>query len=282
MNEIAHTSPVISQEILERMFSQPHLVGAALSILTTGKIRDTDPDPSDPNKSYSVDKISEALSKAQGEMDFAKKGKENPHFKNKYADMGMIIEACQAALSKNGIAVTQTLVNSNGINALVTRLFHSSGQWIKSEVPTPIPANVSPQQYGSFLSYYRRYSLMAICCIGTTDDISDDDGESSQRAFEQMEAIKAIDKAKKDADYANHVQTFRNKYSKDPEFENYIKHLADKMVSKGNKQATPEKVAAQASNDPDTFEKAFSAWKAEKFRAASEGEEAQDKELIKA
>ena len=53
-------------------------------------------------------KIAAAFVKAQGEFGPAKKGKVNPHFKNKYADLGEIWDACSEALAANDIAIIQS------------------------------------------------------------------------------------------------------------------------------------------------------------------------------
>ena len=59
-------------------------------------------------QSDSIGKLAEALAAAQGEMKNAPLNKVNPHFKSKFADLASIRDASTPALSKHGIAVTQT------------------------------------------------------------------------------------------------------------------------------------------------------------------------------
>jgi hypothetical protein len=120
--------------------------------------------------------LTKALAAAQGEMKNATLNCVNPHFKNRYADLAAIRDACVPTLAKHGIAVTQaTTVDENGF-CLVTRLAHESGQWIEGAYPLAVQAN--PQAMGSQMTYARRYSLAAICGISADED---DDGEDAKK-----------------------------------------------------------------------------------------------------
>jgi hypothetical protein len=127
-------------------------------------------------QSENIDALTGALAKAQAVMKAAPLNKTNPHFKNRYADLASVIDAIRKPLADNGIAVTQTTELRDGAFCLVTRLAHSSGQWLAGEYL--LPANVSPQQLGSALTYARRYSLSAIACIAADED---DDAEGARK-----------------------------------------------------------------------------------------------------
>jgi hypothetical protein len=71
-----------------------------------------------------------ALSKAQGEMEGASKGKENPHFRSKYADLASVWDACRAYLAKNGLCIVQQPLSRGPLAGMRTMLGHSSGQWL--------------------------------------------------------------------------------------------------------------------------------------------------------
>ena len=58
-------------------------------------------------QSESIGALAGALAKAQGAMNHAAKGSLNPHFKNRYADLASVLDACRAELAANGIAVLQ-------------------------------------------------------------------------------------------------------------------------------------------------------------------------------
>lgn len=127
------------------------------------------------NMSPNINELITALSKAQGKIAPAVKDKKNPHFKSSYADLGSIWEACRAALSENGLAVVQTVESHDKQMVLVTTLAHSTGQWMRSEMPM-IVQKMDPQGIGSALTYYRRYSLASIVGVAPEDD----DAESAQ------------------------------------------------------------------------------------------------------
>lgn len=125
-------------------------------------------------RSETIGKLSEALSKAQGVMEAAKKDSINPHFKNKYADLAAVIEAIKEPLSQHGLSYTQTFIEENEKTSLMTTLMHVSGEWIQSKLKLIVIKN-DMQGLGSAITYARRYSLSSIA--GLTQD--DDDGERS-------------------------------------------------------------------------------------------------------
>jgi hypothetical protein len=127
-------------------------------------------------QSENINELAGALAKAQGVMKAAHFNKTNPHFKNKYADLTAILDAVRHPLSENGLAIVQTPEMLDGAFCLVTRLLHSSGQYIAGEYP--LPAQATPQQIGSAITYAKRYSLCAIVGISADDD---DDAEATRK-----------------------------------------------------------------------------------------------------
>jgi hypothetical protein len=126
-------------------------------------------------QSEQIDKLTEAMAKAQAVMENATLNKINPHFKSKYADLAAIFDAVRKPLAAQGLIVTQTTELREGGFVLVTTLAHSSGQFIKSEYPLPVAGK--PQEVGSALTYARRYSLSAITGIAADED---DDANAAQ------------------------------------------------------------------------------------------------------
>lgn len=122
-----------------------------------------------------IGKLAEALSKAQGEMASAVKDSTNPHFKNSYADITSVIEAIREPLSKHGLAYMQIPSKTDGGMILITKLMHTSGEWISGDIPLLITKN-DMQGLGSSLTYARRYALSAMFGIGQEDD----DGNSAK------------------------------------------------------------------------------------------------------
>jgi hypothetical protein len=131
------------------------------------------------NQSEQINELASALSKCQSEMLPAAKDSLNPFFKSKYSDLNAIWNACRGPLTRNGLAVVQTMEEIEGKFQLVTTLVHASGQWVKSFFPI-IVQKQDAQSYGSACSYARRYSLSSI--VGVTTDDGDDDGERAGRA----------------------------------------------------------------------------------------------------
>lgn len=115
--------------------------------------------------------ISAALAKAQPEFKTAAFDKVNPHFKSPYASLTSVMAAVKEALSKNGLAISQSIIES----AVITKLIHSSGECIETSVPLLVSKN-DMQGLGSAITYGRRYGISALLGIVTDDD---DDGNAS-------------------------------------------------------------------------------------------------------
>lgn len=123
-----------------------------------------------------IDKIFEALAKAQSEIASPEKNKTvvvktktGGSYNFKYATLDAIIDCVRKPLSKNGMWFTQTLANGNGKYRLVTTLGHSSGQWIASETPI-LSGSADNQEFGSALTYMKRYALSALLGVAADED----------------------------------------------------------------------------------------------------------------
>lgn len=125
--------------------------------------------------SAELGQLAAALSRAQGAMPHAERDSRNPHFSSRYADLASVIDACRLALAANGLSVVQLPAITDRGNVLRTRLLHASGQWIESEIPV-LTVRSGPQEYGSALTYARRYALAAM--VGVAPD--DDDAEAAE------------------------------------------------------------------------------------------------------
>lgn len=123
-----------------------------------------------------IQELQAALAKAQGALHNATKQSANPFFNSKYADLAAVWDVARAVLSSNGLSVIQMPVARNGEVIVVTRLGHSSGQWIQSSL-TMKPTKPDPQGIGSAITYARRYALAAMCGIAQEDD----DGNAASR-----------------------------------------------------------------------------------------------------
>lgn len=131
--------------------------------------------------SDTVSAIAAALAKAQSEIKNIEKGKVNPHFKSRYADIADGLEVIRPVLSKNGIALVQaTSFNGDtGIFMLNTRLIHSSGEWIESSYP--LPSSGKAAEIGSAITYARRYAAFALVGVaGTDEDVDGSDAADTK------------------------------------------------------------------------------------------------------
>lgn len=133
--------------------------------------------------SEQIDQLATALAKSQSEMDFATKNSKNPFFKSNYADFESIVSASRPSLTKYGLSVTQiptTIIHENSdqisnISWLSTILMHSSGQWIRSDMPYNPPKS-DVQSLSSYNTYLKRMCYTSIVGVVTSDD---DDGEAA-------------------------------------------------------------------------------------------------------
>ena len=142
------------------------------------------------------------LAKAQLELKKATKSADNPFFKSKYAGLDEVIEACRTVLNKHGIAVTQTQhflrrhVEDDKeyppIIMLRTSL-HYGHEEVNSELPLMFKQG-DMQSLGSAMTYARRYSLQAICCVAT-DEPDDDGNAAAGRSVVEAKPKAAVKKA---------------------------------------------------------------------------------------
>jgi|GEM_PF-3287454 len=147
--------------------------------------------------SNEVNEIAAALSKAQGQIKNAIMDSQNPHLKNKYANLASVTEAIKEALAKNDIAYVQNplIDKPDGLVGCNVVLFHKSGQWIEFDPLWCKPARgLGPQDVGASMTYLRRYTLSS--AVGVTQGAeADDDGETaSGRPPKQRQAPQLNDR----------------------------------------------------------------------------------------
>jgi hypothetical protein len=143
-------------------------------------------------QSESIKELATALSKVQGELTYAKKDSANPFFKSTYADLESVWGACRSLMAANGLSVIQMPGNFfEGRMWLITRLCHSSGEWIEQEMSVPVQ-KADAQGAGSALTYMRRYALAAF--VGVVQ--ADDDGNAAalpQKPTSSKPVVKSIE-----------------------------------------------------------------------------------------
>lgn len=130
------------------------------------------------NKSDQINELAAALAKAQGKFTPPVKDKtvRTDKYSYRYSDLANTIDAVRGPLSENGLSYTQVLCENPF--RLETILMHSSGQWLGSSYQ--LAQGGTPQQFGSALTYARRYTLN--CLLGIAADDDDDGAEAEKGA----------------------------------------------------------------------------------------------------
>lgn len=134
------------------------------------------------NKSESIGKLAESMSKAQASLKSAPFNRVNPHFKNRYADLTSVIDTARKPLSENGLTFMQFVSCSGPVVSVETVIAHSSGEWISGTLSLTA-TKADPQGVGSAITYAKRYGLCAALGISADDD--DDDNDASTPANTQ-------------------------------------------------------------------------------------------------
>lgn len=128
--------------------------------------------------SEQTDLLFAALSLAQASYERVERSNSvdrGPGGKYKYAELSDVQQALKEPFSKNGLSYSQW-PHPSGITTMIS---HRSGQWIAGflEGANIQMRGVGPQDFGSFLTYMRRYSLAAATGIAQEDD----DGQAAQQ-----------------------------------------------------------------------------------------------------
>lgn len=122
--------------------------------------------------SEQLNELFSALSKAQESIKNAQKEGYNPMFRSNYTTVTSVLDAVRPAYVL-GISIMQM----PEMDKLITRVGHSSGQWLEIETPLFIgePKGMSKMQaYGNAVTYARRYALVSLFGIGQEDNDGND------------------------------------------------------------------------------------------------------------
>lgn len=135
-----------------------------------------------------IDKLADALAKAQGQFAKAERSRTNTNFKSKYATHADIVDAIRTPLSENGLAFMQSPVDGpdGGAITVETFLVHSSGQWIKGYITLAIGRfaaggvkTIDAQAYMSGFTSAKRIGLTALCGVSLDEGDAEDDGNAA-------------------------------------------------------------------------------------------------------
>ena len=97
-------------------------------------------------------------------------------FRFKYATLTAVLEATRELLSKNGLFVSQEIIQNDDLREITIRstLYHVGGAALVCQASMPVE-DWKPQALGSLTTYLRRYTLLSLLCVATEDD----NGESA-------------------------------------------------------------------------------------------------------
>jgi hypothetical protein len=132
-------------------------------------------------RSDDIGDLMTALAKAQGEIPDIERNRTvtvtprsgGAGYSFRYATLSAILAAIKKPLADHGISRTQILSHdSDGGYYVLTTTLHHGNQYISSKVPL-IAEGATNQQFGSALTYMKRYALAAMLGISADED---DDG----------------------------------------------------------------------------------------------------------
>ena len=111
----------------------------------------------------------------------------------RYASLASVTAAARSALAAHGISILQPVKTVEGKLAVETILVHASGEmWSAGLLIVPVGAKL--QDFGSAITYARRYQLCAALAIVADDDVDAEEPKraepSSDELRERLESIK--------------------------------------------------------------------------------------------
>jgi len=120
------------------------------------------------NTSNSISELAKALTKVQAALDGVARQREG--YQYMYADLNGIWDSIRVPLTNNGLSIIQsTKLGEADAPIIVTRLLHTSGEWVEGELLVR-PVKNEPRAIGSAITYARKYSLMGIVGCSPVDD----------------------------------------------------------------------------------------------------------------
>ena len=91
---------------------------------------------------------------------------------SRYADLNAVLDACENILMENGLIIMQPIIDQMVYTKIIDV---DTGEHVESMMKLPDLQN--PQQLGSAISYYRRYTLQSALSLQAVDD----DGQQASK-----------------------------------------------------------------------------------------------------
>lgn len=148
-------------------------------------------------KSTTISKLATALVLVQGNLKPAIFNAKNPFLKNKYADLGAVVEASRPLLLEHGLAISQFPIDAEGQVGIVTLLMHTSGEYLQEECFLPLTEEKGvnlAQVAGRNITYLRRYSWASVLGMVSEEDTDGNiHSEPGEKSIEKKERVWSID-----------------------------------------------------------------------------------------
>ena len=144
-------------------------------------------------QSASIEQISSALAKFQDEMPTLIKTGRNFQ-KGNAADLGDIVTVARTG-NKHGLSFSQpivSIVKQDGQKSeyfVQTFVRHTSGEWISGGIMPILPEKTGMQNFGSALTYSKKYSLQSVLGIADYNEMDLDDEYNGETNYENATAL---------------------------------------------------------------------------------------------
>jgi hypothetical protein len=130
----------------------------------------------------------------QKKVSVIKKDAKNPHFKNTYATLTQILSEVKPLLTDLGLVLTQPIIDDKVYTAISLN-GKDEQNYVHSCIS--LPTNLNPQQLGSAITYFRRYTLASLLALEIDDDDANEATKQPQKplSVEATQAMPLTDKA---------------------------------------------------------------------------------------
>jgi len=135
------------------------------------------------NQSEQIDQIATALAVAQGQFVNPPRNREvevqmkaGGKYSFTYATLDTVMDMVRGPLAANGLALCHSLAEDDKGPTCVTRLIHTSGQWVETWFPIIVAEDANAQGWGSGVTYARRNGLLILLAVAADQD---DDGNNA-------------------------------------------------------------------------------------------------------
>ena len=103
----------------------------------------------------------------------------NPFFKSTYLTLDGLQKAINDGIKKTGLNYMQIAVDNQQLKSVQTVITHESGVMLITQPLTFQTGKMTPQDFGSAITYAKRYQLQAL--FGISGEVDDDGNRASNR-----------------------------------------------------------------------------------------------------